>query len=443
MRFVRATLVLAALTSPSLALAGDDTTAEAPTDWGDAGDWGDAADWGAAEAPKVHEARLYGFIDAYGEYVAPAPDSVDGAGETVMDDGGYEFDVPNLHVMVQGTVHGKYRYFVNLAGPGSGSVTEDAPIQVRNAWVEAPLHGRYLILRAGKTYRRFGLYNEQLDAVPTFIGIEPPELFDGDHLMLTRTTNLMLHGSVAAGAMTAIHYSVATGNDERTGSAVPLGADLHLDAGGQLKVGTSFYTSGGAAGPSRAVGDGSPSGGVANWMVEDRYMVLGGYAQVSTGALTVQTEFWHAPHDAERDPDAVASLADAGLNPRQLKRFFQDGDPARGVADTSVQYAVQTAYLRAGYQFPLGGEASLTPYVQADWYSNPETVADKSVGGDAEAGLADDGRFLKYTAGFVARPVPEVAVKLDGSAHQLTFNDRQVLYPEVRVSFSYLWQLDL
>ena len=35
-------------------------------------------------------------------------------------------------------------------------------------------------LRTGKIYRPFGQFNELLDAVPTYLGMEPPELFDKD-----------------------------------------------------------------------------------------------------------------------------------------------------------------------------------------------------------------------------------------------------------------------
>lgn len=405
----------------------------------DVSGWGDLAE--TVAAPKVHEARLYGFIDSYWEMVAPEPDGIDASGNTLRSDISREFDLPNVNVMLQGSLHGKYRYFLNLAAPGAGSATDDEPVQVRNAWVEAPLHGELLAVRAGKLYRRFGLYNEILDAVPTFIGIEPPELFDKDHLMLTRTTNLMLFGSVALSPATRLHYAATTGNDESTGGAVPLGADVHLEADG-LKIGTSLYWTGGAAAPSRAVGEGSPRGGVVNWMEEDEYVVLGGYAEATPGGLTLQAEYWRAHHDAVRDPEAVAALADAGLNAQQLERYFTDSDPAQGTTGNAVQYTVQTAYLRAGYAVDVGTRASVTPYAQADWYQNPETVANKDVGGDAEAGLSDNGVFLKYTVGTVLRPVPEVALKIDGSAHQLTYNDALTFYPEVRLSLSYLWQLE-
>jgi len=139
----------------------------------------------------------------------------------------------------------------------------------------------------------------------------------------------------------------------------------------------------------------------------------------------------------------VALLADGGLNERQLQRFFREGDPASGARTATVRYAVQTAYFRGGYQLPVGKLGSVTPYVQADWYDNPEIVESKDLGGDAEAGQSDDGAFLKYTVGTVLRPVPEIALKLDGSAHQFQYNGTTVLYPEVRVSFSYLWQFDL
>jgi hypothetical protein len=374
------------------------------------------------------------FIDSYWQLVAPAPDGVDEQGDTVYSDIERGFDRPNLHVMVQGSLYGRYRYFVNMASPGSGGV-DDEPVQLRNAWVEAPLVGERLGVRAGKLYRRFGLYNEILDAVPTFIGIEPPELFDKDHLMLTRTTNLMLFGTVPLGGGVNLNYAATTGNDESTGG-VPLGLDVHA-RGTTFRVGSSFYTTGGPAGPTRAVGEGSPRGGVANWMAEDQYMVYGGYAEVTPGPWTVQAEYWRADHDATRDPAQVGALVGSGIEPWHVDRFVN----ADGGVVEETSYTVQTAYGRLGYAINVGDKSSVVPYLQTDWYSNPELVGDKDLGGDNEAGLADNGQFLKFTAGSVIRPVPEVALKLDGSGHLIEYNGASEFYPEVRASFSYMWQV--
>lgn len=401
-----------------------------------AGGWGDVE---AAAPPKTFETRVYGFIDTHVEAVAKTPSRADD-GSTAWNSNPVEIDIPNLHLMVQGKVRGKYKYFLNLAAPGAGGVIDDEPLVVRNAWVEIPLRGDLLQLRAGKTYRRFGLYNEILDAVPTFFGIEPPEMFDKDHLLLTRTTNLMLHGSVPIRSVN-LQYAVTTGQDERIGASIPFGLDVRADIGGHLLVGSSFYSTGGPAAPGRAVGDGSPRGGVVNWMAEDQYVVYGGFAQVNAGGLQVQAEYWQADHDAVRDEASVVALADAGLTPGQLDRYFEGGDPANGVTKPAVSYTVRTGYLRAGYDVPLGHAASITPYVQGDWYANPEVVQEKDVGGDDEAGLTDDGQFLKYTVGTVIRPVPEVALKVDGSAHQFQFNGETVVFPEIRFSLSYLWDL--
>jgi hypothetical protein len=404
--------------------------------------WGDLATV-AQEAESdtpVFRAKLYGFIDSYWEKTGRTPDSVGADGKTDYSTNPHEFDVLNLHVMVQGALYDKYRFFVNLASPGSGSPTDDAVVQVRNAWVEAPLWGRYINARVGKTYRRFGLYNEILDAVPTFIGIEPPEIFDRDHLMLTRTTNLMLHGSADAGPG-VLNYSLTTGNDERQSGAFPVGGDVNLELPFGLKLGSSFYVSGGDAAPSRSVGDGSPAGGVVNWMSQDKYRVLGGYAQLRKGALVLQAEYWRGHHDARRDADALALLAaDGSLNASQSARFFVNGDPGQGVRER-VSYDIDAFYFRGGYEFSLGKLAAITPYVQFDYYSNPETVQAKSLGGDNEAGATDDGKFEKYTVGGVFRPVPQVALKVDSSVHSYKFNSEHVFYPEARASFSYLWEL--
>ncbi len=301
--------------------------------------------------------------------------------------------------------------------------------------------GNYLNIRWGKTYRPFGLYNEILDAVPTYIGIEPPEIFDKDHLMLTRTTNLMVHGSYSTGPH-SFTYAFTTGNDQREGNEVPLGADLHYDFGTMVRIGTSYYDTRGPAVASRSVGEGSPRGGVATWMVNDDYQVYGGYLQVHYRGLTIQTETWIAAHDAERDPEQVLLLLDADLNPRQLKRFGLDGaNPSASDIPTEVTYKVRTTYVRVGYGHELESGMEIIPYVQWDFYRNPELVGKKKFGGDNEAGLSDNGEFVKATVGVVMRPIPEVALKVDVSQHRQKFNGKDQNYAEIRTSFSYLWSL--
>jgi hypothetical protein len=69
--------------------------------------------------------------------------------------------------------------------------------------------------------------------------------------------------------------------------------------------------------------------------------------------------------------------------------------------------------------------------------SHPESIQNKTYGGDDEAGLADDGIFWKPSAGVVFRPLPNVAIKLDGSYHIQEYNGKKVSYPELRLDFSF------
>jgi hypothetical protein len=347
---------------------------------------------------------------------------------------------------LQGRIYGRYRYFINLSAPGSGSPTEDAAVGVRNGWVEFPVYRDFFNFRIGKTYRRFGLYNEILDATPTFIGIEPPEMFDSDHLMLTRTTNAMLHGTIVSGN-TSLSYALMSGNDERLGAQLPFGADLRFDFAGAAKVGVSYYNSNGNAGPTVETGS-SPLGGVINWMASDKYQVYSAFAQVTTHGLTLQGEYTKANHDAQRDPGRVFGLVDpmaddtAGLIPRQIAQFFSDpANPTEANVIIPVSYGVTAAYARAGYEFPIYQQWTLTPYAQFDFYKNIETIGNEDFGGDNEAGLTDDGQFLKYTLGMVVRPVRFVAIKVDGSVHSQNFNNDTFNYAEVRTSFSLYWEL--
>lgn len=407
-----------------------------------ADDWGAFAEAASTAAPKVFEGKLYGYIDTHFENDFGAPTGFVGTdGKPLYDPNAWEWNIADLHVMTQGSIYGKYRFFVNMVARGSGLIGNDTPVSIRNAWVEAPLFGSALQVRVGKMYRRFGLYNEILDAVPTFIGIEPPELFDPDHLMLTRTTNAMVHGSFSLSNSTTLSYSVNVGDDERIDNAFPVGGDLRLDWSGILLLGSSFYWSGGPAKSAQTVGGGSPSGGVATWMSKDQYFVTGAFAQLTLSRFTFQTEYWYAGHDAQRDPTLVGKLADVGLTPWQLQRFFNNGDPTQGTTNAAVKYAVQTFYFRTGYEFSLGGLSTLTPYLQLDWYQNPEEIIPKKYGGDDEAGRGQGGQFFKYTAGGVFRPVPQVALKLDYSTHAYVVQNQLALEHEVRASFSYLWEV--
>jgi hypothetical protein len=176
-------------------------------------------------------------------------------------------------------------------------------------------------------------------------------------------------------------------------------------------------------------------------MKRDEYYVVGGYAQLDYEGLLVQAEYWMAKHDGERDPAEVLKLVEAGLNPRQAARFGLSGaTPMQSDVVTAARYRVQTFYTRIGYSIDTAiGE--LVPYLQYDFYSNPETIDAKDFGGDNEAGLSDDGKFHKTTAGVVYRPIPPVAIKADTSTHTQTFNGKTEVYPEVRLSMSYTWSL--
>lgn len=381
--------------------------------------------------------QVYGYIEGYVEQVDKSPTRSGGTatneGTVSKEANAHEFDTPNITVMVKSNKDDKYSGFLNIDA-SSGT------LETKNAWVENKLMGDSLKFRIGKLYRPFGLYNERLDAVPTYIGIEPPELFDGDHLLLTRTTNMMLHGEKDLDGNT-LRYSLTTGNEERKAGEVPLGGDVrytHIGEDYELLIGTSFYYSNSAT-PSKGVGEGSPDGGVINWMKEDDYKVMGLYLEYTRNALKFQTAYYEANHDATRDGSALQNLNTDKLTDEQIQRLC-NGDMST-CADSDVNYMVKTWYVRAGYSFDTTSLGEVTPYIQYDFYENPETVADKSNGGDNEAGIADDGAFVKQTLGVVFRPDNQFTTKLDASTHIQEIDGSNESYSEVRASFSYIWSL--
>jgi hypothetical protein len=399
-------------------------------------------------AERLFDTRVYGYLNSFLEQIAPftleRPLAYDRASDRLikkLDPMGFNVDA---FLMIQGTIGNRYRYFMNIATIGAGDPIEGRELELRNGWVEASLYGQALAVRAGRMYRRFGLYNEILDATPTFIGIKEPEILDDDHLMITRTTNLMLLGAYVKNAH-KLEYALTTGEDERESNQVPLGVDLNYSYEHRLKIGVSYYDTMGKAKPGVAVGEGSPKGGVADWMAEDRYRVIDVYAQLAQGPWIAQLEYAAARHHGRRDPAALLPLADpaADLSPAQYRRFFTDpyDDTPPTAADVirDTTYTAQTAYFRVGYELRDG---MFTPYVQGDYYKNPETVPLDAYGGDNEAGFDDRGRFFKGALGFMFRPLPAIALKLEyGSHFFVKWGGTSYVDPELRASFSYFWEL--
>lgn len=381
-----------------------------------------------AQASKM-KTSMYGYVEGYFEKVEKSPTRTGGTSTTegtpIRVSNPHEFDTPNVNFMMKANFDRQYSAFLNMDASGS-------TVAVKNAWFQSNILGDLLALRIGKMYRPFGLYNERLDAVPTYIGIEPPELFDGDHLLLTRTTNFMLHGEADIGGNT-LRYALTTGNDERLGGEVPLGGDVRysMSTGDtDITIGTSFYFSNGA----KYTGE----GGVAKWMSSDNYDVMGYYLEAQHNAFQFQAAYFQADHDAVRSGSTLQGIGTAKLNNEQITRLCA-GDMST-CADSSVSYEVKTWYTRLGYSMDLSfGE--LTPYVQWDVYENPEMIANKDDGGDNEAGIADDGKFTKQTLGIVYRPDPRIAIKLDASNHAQKIEGKDVNYSEIRSSFSYVWTL--
>ena len=339
--------------------------------------------------------NIYGYFSVNYEDDGKEPDGNNSPGE---------FSFPHLNLMFQSQLSDHFRIYINLAGDGASTVA------VRNYWGEYTVRD-YLKFRAGKIYRPFDLFNERLDAVPTYLGIEPPELFDKDHLLVPRTGELMVHGNVPVGA-NVLKYSLMTGNKEVVDSGKPISWDLNLSIANKVTIGTSGYHSN-EPGSAKDIGEGSPSGGVLPWMAKDKYTALGGYFEAKAKNITLQAGYWYADHSAFRDAQKVIMLDGATpLNAAQRKRFGLDKYAVSSNADDinlDGSYTISTYYVQFGYRIPSGTIPAISwdliPYVFWDYYKNPETIAEKGYGGDYEAGLSDDGKFVKPTVWIAIKPL--------------------------------------
>lgn len=396
-----------------------------------------SGDDSAESSPLV----LFGYVRSNVEKVFQIP-SIDSSGNTVQADDPLEWSNPNFHIFGVSKINNYLDVEFNLYG------AED-DFQVRTAWGNFR-YNDLLQVKVGKQYRRFGLFNEKLDHIPVFMGIEPPELFDKDHLLLPRTTTLSLHGEYPL-AEGSLSYWLSTDNPE-SGTAHgthPLGYDVRYKTN-SLLIGLSGYFSSFSDGETQsnvALGDGSPSGGVLPWMAGDKYSVIGGFMETTYAGFIVQTGYFQASHEATRDAASVLQVVnEAGINPAQRQRFLglnaskANADLLLSDVVTQADYDVETAYFRIGY--PINHElGKFTPYFHWDWMDNPETIRSKSYGGDNESGAADDGEFTKYSVGVVYNPSDGVAIKLDSSVHEQEFNGRKETYPEIRLDFSLTFRM--
>ncbi|PIQ27919.1 hypothetical protein COW36_08890 [bacterium (Candidatus Blackallbacteria) CG17_big_fil_post_rev_8_21_14_2_50_48_46] len=391
---------------------------------------------------------IYGYVNANLEEVFNIP-RIGANGQTESESDPYEFSIPNFHIYGKANLFDNIDILINLAKSGNG-------LEIRNAWGNFKLYQDLFQVRFGKMYQKFGLYNEKLDQIPVILGIEPPELFDQDHLLLPRTTSLMLHGENTINNW-GYAYALATDNGEGGASlnTLPLSWDLrgkvNLDfaplSNPSIILGTSGFVSsitGGKGTSTVGLGNGSPRGGILPWMSGDNYMVFGGFLESQIFEnLNIQAAYWHAVHNGERNPESVLNIVrNGGLLPSQRQRFLgsnsSKSNDALSASDviTQANYQVQTFYLRAGYSIPTDF-GTFTPYAFLDWMSHPEVIGSKTYGGDNEAGMSDDGVFFKPSLGVVYRPTQNVALKVDSSMHIQKFNGATTMYPEVRFDASF------
>jgi hypothetical protein len=390
--------------------------------------------------------KLYGFIEERLEALGAEPNGDTRADGTPSRSKPFvDLAIPSFHIMAQGSLFSRYRYYFNLSAPDAEDPTFDTPIFVRNVWLETSIFGDYLKVRAGKLYRRFGLYNEILDTIPSFLGIETPVSISGDRPMLTRTTNLMLHGKASAGEST-ISYAVTAGKDEVSvdDNVFSPGFDLNYDWSSTLLIGTSYYHTAGTVVTDVELGSGGPPGGTAPWMARDRYQVYGGYARLALGSFLIQAEGWISPHHAVRDPERVLALAANARNFSNVNRVrmgISGSPPTADQVITDADYTYQTFDVRAAYTFEVGEEGEITPYANFEYIKNVESISDKKFGGDGEAGESPRGLAMHARVGAVIKPVPLVAFKAETTIAFYDYGTQFLWNPELFFSLSYQWEL--
>ncbi len=393
-------------------------------------------DWIDLDKQEENKLSFYGFLNLNMERVFNEP-GLDENGNTIYESSAFEISTPGFHIYGGSKISEKFTIFFNLG-------EKDGKVSLVNAWGNWKISELFQI-RAGRQYLRFGLFNERLDQLPTYTGIEAPELFDSDHLIVPRGTLLSIHGEKKLPKRATLKYYLSTTNGESGPEigVMPLGWDIRYKKS-WIMFGLSGYMSNIQATKSASsveLGDGSPNGGILPWMASDKYSTFGGFLETRKGGLSVKLAYFNSNHNAVRDAPSVVALAERGLlNQAQIDRMFiEPNSITEDNVNANGNYSVNTWYARFGYDFSTKA-GMFTPYFFLDYYENPETIGSKTFGGDNEAGVSDNGRFYKPSLGIVYKPDEKVAVKLDASSHYYKFNGKNESYPEVRLDISYMFK---
>ena len=389
---------------------------------------------------------IYGYFSARVEKIFSVP--VYENGEVESEDEDWEWQYPYLNLMFQNQPAEKLKFFLNL---NAGGKNELQRIDIRNVWAEYEV-SNFLKLRVGKSYRKFDLFNEILDAVPTYYGIEPPQFLNQEHpitLLCPRTTSLLVQGALESETGNFSYgLSIDKGFDETFREAFPMSLDISYNFFtdfGSVKFGVSGYKTFGDViieeeeeSESELAFEGFENG-TLSWMERDNFNVYGAYIESHIDALTIQGGLWKSDHESERNLEILEEMLLAKDNPAHVARYLLD--PESPIEEDNlikdVDYSIDTWYLRFGYSFYTSiGE--MGPYLQYDYYKNPELVALGSMDREHN-GIPDEGKFQVITAGLLYRPVPQTAIKLDISNHRYNFYGEEVSYPEFKLDFSFLF----
>jgi len=389
--------------------------------------------------------NVYGYFSTNYEKGFNEAEGLDGENKMITKNSPGEFEYASFNLMMQQSFEEKYSIFINMKAENGEK------IELQNFWGEYA-YNQYINLRIGKIYRKFGLYNEILDAVPTYYGVEAPEIFMKGHLLLSRTTSFMIYG-VADMFGGNLNYSLTTGNGESMSVAgnVPLGFDLNY-SNSILKFGTSGYISGSEQVSDIKIDNGiKPNAlsenGVLAWMDSDDFQVFGGYFELNKSGFTFQAAYWFSPHTAIRNATSTLALINnTNINENQRKRFVKDASEFKSNSelttddiDTDGSYDVSTYYVLLAYAFDTDmGE--IAPYLRIQNYQNPEAIADRGWGGN-EAGVSDNGTANLFAGGFIYRPVFQLAFKAEGTLVDYKYFGNASKEIDMRLSLSYTFGL--
>lgn len=384
---------------------------------------------------RAGELHLFGYTSFLHQKINNQPE-LDSLGKTINLNSHSDWDISKFNLILQQSFDKNFSFYLNLTNN----------FEVNNVFGLYSLN-RYYNFKLGKIYRKFGHFNHIREASPFNYGIEIPESFQSNHLILDINTVFEFSGKAKLFSNNLSYTANFSFIDNiNNGFSFPFGFDLRYQKSNAYTFGTSFYYSGSEAISDIGFNEGISKNGVLPWMTNDEFTVLDIFLEYKYQNFTLVGEWINSNHNSLRNGENVFEMSvnkNDGrflINEKQIDRLKIN--KSKGFEPSNIRqvvdYSIENYYVILTYNW-VSKIGLVSPFIKAEKYSNPELIENINYGGDNEVGRTDDGKISKYVLGLSFYPINEIALKLAAGIDSYNYNDDLHNVYNYKLEFFYIF----